>query len=154
VVGAIIAALRESAPSVGSTARALGISGRTLQRQLERRGVSHRQLLETARWRLATVLLARPGSTVKFVAIALGYANARAFAYAFRRWTGRAPRAVIGRSGAANPDNEGDEAGQQGSQPIAGDAPISARYRSLVRGLSPSSELNRARMPAMLPAFE
>jgi AraC-like DNA-binding protein len=98
VKSAIVESMRDGDPSVESTAKSLGISRRTLQRRLELHGTSHRKLLETARRRLATALLAMPESTVSQVAVVLGYNGHKALCRAFRRWTGTTPRALVPRT--------------------------------------------------------
>jgi AraC-like DNA-binding protein len=102
VVQVIVASLREGEPSVRSTASSLGMSERTLQRRLGLHGTTHRQLLEAARHRLATALLAVPESTVTQVAVVLGYNGHKALCRAFRRWTGTTPRALVPRSEAGD----------------------------------------------------
>ncbi|MBX3269840.1 MAG: AraC family transcriptional regulator [Sandaracinaceae bacterium] len=73
------------------TARALGTTSRTLQRELEARGRSYRELLEEVRRDVATTLLTE--STLKLEAVAerAGYADARSFRRACLRWFGVTP---------------------------------------------------------------
>jgi len=69
----------------------LGVSMRTLQRDLRRHGTSVRELLEDHRQRRAKALLAARKLTVDDVAFLLGYSEERAFTRAFKRWTGVTP---------------------------------------------------------------
>jgi AraC-like DNA-binding protein len=67
------------------------MSRRTLERALAAAGVSGATLFEEERRQLALAWL--PRLTVDEVAGRLGYADTRAFARAFKRWTGEAPSA-------------------------------------------------------------
>lgn len=84
--------LANGAP-MGAVAAALGLSERSLRRHLTEAGTSYRAVLEEVRRSAAEELLARPGLTVDDVARELGYAEATSFGAAYRRWTGRSPRA-------------------------------------------------------------
>jgi AraC-like DNA-binding protein len=101
VILAIGESMRDGEPNLKSTARLVGLGRRTLQRRLALHGTTHRELLETARRRLAPVLLAMPESTVTQVAGALGYNGRKALCRAFRRWTGASPRELVPRSTAS-----------------------------------------------------
>lgn len=85
-------------PTVGDLARRLGVSPRSLQRQLHRDGTSYRQEVEHARVRQAQELLREPGRSIKDVAARVGM-SATAFATAFRRRTGLTPSAWRARPG-------------------------------------------------------
>ena len=78
--------------TVDHLARALAMSRRTLERALAAEGPSATALFDEARRELALAWL--PHATVDEVASRLGYSDARAFARAFRRWTGRSPSDV------------------------------------------------------------
>jgi AraC-like DNA-binding protein len=79
---------RPSAPSVASE---LGLTPRTLNRLLGRRGTSFIRMVEDARYESARRLLQDPAAPVLSVAWSLGYADASAFSRAFRRWSGMTP---------------------------------------------------------------
>lgn len=72
-------------------AEALGLSVRSLHRQLAREGASLQALKDEARLAVALRLLERGNRPVKQVAAALGFANEKSFARAFRSWTGHTP---------------------------------------------------------------
>ncbi len=95
-VGEACSAIAEALPTGEVTtrriSRALGLSPRTLQRQLSSRGVSVRCLVEETRRHLAMERL-RDGAPVSDVAAALGFSDARALSRAFKRWTGATPSA-------------------------------------------------------------
>ena len=80
-------------PKVEQIARRLGVPVRTLQRRLERAGLTYSGLVEETRFSLARHLLAQPDAHVAEVAKLLGYRDPSSFSRAFRRWTGDPPRA-------------------------------------------------------------
>jgi AraC-like DNA-binding protein len=88
--GQVAALVRRGDATVEHLARALAMSRRTLERALAAEGTSAKALFDEARRELALAWL--PHATVDEVASRLGYSDARAFARAFRRWTGRSPR--------------------------------------------------------------
>jgi AraC-like DNA-binding protein len=74
-------------------ARALGMAERTLKRKLAEQGTSYTELLDRQRHTRALELL-RTDATIEQVADRLGYSDAANFTRAFRRWTGKSPRAL------------------------------------------------------------
>lgn len=82
------AAIADDSPA--AIAKRLGISERTLRRQLARHGTALRELVDDARRERADALLAS-GKTVKEVAFELGFSEPSAFSRAYKRWTGRPP---------------------------------------------------------------
>jgi AraC-like DNA-binding protein len=86
--------LRTRAAAMGNAdalARALHVSTRTLHRQLHEEGVSLQQLKDEVRRDQAMDQLRRSARPVKQVAQAVGFANEKSFARAFRQWTGLSP---------------------------------------------------------------
>jgi AraC-like DNA-binding protein len=79
-----------SSPSLESIAKQLGISARTLRRQLAQETTTLRALLDDVRRVRADELLAQ-GMALKTVAAELGFSEASAFSRAYKRWTGRPP---------------------------------------------------------------
>jgi AraC-like DNA-binding protein len=77
---------------VDALARGLHMSRRSLQRTLADEGTSAEALIEDERKQRALAWL--PQLSVEEVAARLGYSDARAFARAFKRWTGLAPSEV------------------------------------------------------------
>ena len=69
----------------------LGVSQRTLIRQLAALGTSFSDLLDRLRKDLALKYVSETDLSLAQVAFLLGYANPPAFSLAFKRWTGRAP---------------------------------------------------------------
>lgn len=71
-------------------AKQLGVSARTLRRQLAQQRLVLRQIVDDVRRARADQLLAA-GRTVKEVAFELGFSEPSAFSRAYKRWTGKAP---------------------------------------------------------------
>jgi AraC-like DNA-binding protein len=89
---ALWAELSERTPNLEAVARALGMSARTLQRQLRQEGVTFARLLEELRREMAPALLRDGQHGVSEVAFLLGYEDPSAFRRAFQRWFARSPR--------------------------------------------------------------
>lgn len=79
---------------VASVARALGCSRQTLYRRLKAEGTTFAQLLDDLRRRCALGLLRTGDLSVKQIAYRLGFSEPAAFSRAFKRWTGKTPRAM------------------------------------------------------------
>jgi len=94
VENAIAPLLPHGSVSVDQLAKALGVSRLTFARRLASEGLSFRELLESMRQDLATRHLADPDLSISQVAWLLGYQDVGAFSHAFRRWTGKSPRAA------------------------------------------------------------
>jgi AraC-like DNA-binding protein len=84
----LIEARREC--SVDAIAAMLAMSRRALERALATESTSASALLDEERRQYALAWL--PSHSVEEVALRLGYSDRRAFARAFRRWTGTSPR--------------------------------------------------------------
>jgi AraC-like DNA-binding protein len=78
-------------PRLGSLAKAMHLSPRTLQRRLEAEGTDFKALLDTVRETMARRLLASGQGQVSELAFILGYGDVSAFVRAFKRWTGLPP---------------------------------------------------------------
>jgi AraC-like DNA-binding protein len=85
---AAAANLADGSPT--AIAKQLGISARTLRRQLEQQGLTLRGVVDDVRRERAEELLAA-GRAVKDVAFELGFSEPSAFSRAYKRWTGKAP---------------------------------------------------------------
>lgn len=79
--------------SLDEVAKALGVSPRTLKRQLAGEGAKFSQLLEEQRRERATLLLRASELRIEEIAERLGYSDPANFVRAFRKWTGMTPRA-------------------------------------------------------------
>jgi AraC-like DNA-binding protein len=74
-----------------ATARALGMSARSLRRRLREEGVSYNDVVERALATLSTRLLVDERRTIQDVAYAMRFSDPSAFSRAFKRWTGSTP---------------------------------------------------------------
>jgi AraC-like DNA-binding protein len=90
------AALRQSLlnrdTQVQTVARRMGLSTRTLQRQLRAQGSSFRGLLSGVRRELAEQYLRDPALGIDEVAYFLNFSQTSEFHRAFQAWTGTTPR--------------------------------------------------------------
>ena len=77
--------------TIDGCAQQVGVSSRTLQRNLIEAGWSFSQLLDQVRLEMAAELLADENNTLRQIASQLDYANASNFARAFQRLTGVTP---------------------------------------------------------------
>jgi AraC-like DNA-binding protein len=77
--------------SMDGVAALLGMHRRTVDRHLQRHGVSYSELLESVQKDMARQLLLDTQLQVQQVAEALHFSSAANFATAFRRWTGMTP---------------------------------------------------------------
>jgi AraC-like DNA-binding protein len=92
VRGLLAEELRGGDPSAERIASRLHMSTRTLRRRLDEQGTGLSQLLDELRKALALRYLDEARLTLDEIAFELGFADARAFRRAFKRWTGRTPR--------------------------------------------------------------
>jgi AraC-like DNA-binding protein len=94
VRAAIVEEMREGrAPSRERAAASLAVSPRTLNRRLAGEGTTFLRVVEETRRELAEELLAGRTHAVKQIADILGFGDVRSFHRAYRRWTGKTPRA-------------------------------------------------------------
>jgi AraC-like DNA-binding protein len=77
--------------SLANVARALGVSGRTLQQQLQEAGTTFRQELGAARIRVAKRMLAAGDTKLASIAAEVGCASLQHFSTLFRKQTGDTP---------------------------------------------------------------
>jgi len=82
--------LRAGDVSIAGAAKAMGMSERTLQRELSAHKTSHRILLDEVRSAFGEQLL-KSGTRLHEVALLLGFAEQTAFQRAFKRWFGTSP---------------------------------------------------------------
>ena len=94
---ALCAGLADGALRAADVAAALHMSERTLHRRLAAEGVHLHRLLDDVRRQQALDLLGHTDLATKEIAAALGFASARSFHRAFRRWTGSTPRQAVPR---------------------------------------------------------
>jgi AraC-like DNA-binding protein len=87
----IVAELAGGNPSTDHIAGLLGMSRRTLMRQLLAQGIRFQALLDEVRLGLAERALISEDVGIAEIAERLGFAEPAAFRHAFRRWTGTTP---------------------------------------------------------------
>ena len=88
----IFQSLRVETPTLPSTAARLGVSARSLQRQLEINAETYSNLVDEVRFELARSLLANTNYVVADIGATLRYRDASSFSRAFVRWAGMSPR--------------------------------------------------------------
>jgi len=74
-----------------AVASMINVSSRSLRRQLERQGTSYCHLRDSTRYQAACELLDNTMLSMTAIAEQLGYADARSFRRAFKRWSGILP---------------------------------------------------------------
>lgn len=77
-------------------ARRMGVGTRTLQRRLRARGTTYARLLDEVRRETAQRWVEQGTMSLGEIAFGLGFSEPSAFHRAFKRWTGRTPRAYQG----------------------------------------------------------
>lgn len=87
------ALLKGCAPLIETIARELALSKRSLQEKLKNENSSFRGLVQTVRKKIAIDQLADPDVSICEVAFMLGYSDQSAFNHAFKKWTGKSPKA-------------------------------------------------------------
>lgn len=85
-------ALSAGVPRISDIAGCLGMSGRTMQRQLSKRGYSYQALVDESRRELAHRLLEETEYPLAHIAFLTGFSEQSAFNRAFKRWAGQTPR--------------------------------------------------------------
>ena len=87
----IIERLSDGVPGIEDIAGQLHMSGRTLQRKLQKEGLGFKDLVENVRHQLATNYLSASRLSMQDIAFLLGYSELSSFHRAFKRWTGNSP---------------------------------------------------------------
>jgi len=80
-------------PDIEYLAEKMSVSVRTLRRRLREEGSSYRELLDEIRFGLARDYLTDTRLPLEEISALLGYSEPGNFSHAFRRWSGRSPRA-------------------------------------------------------------
>lgn len=93
VHAAIIKNLAHDRVRLSSIAEELNLSPRTLQRKLNEAGASFQQVLDQARFALATDYLRQDSLSLVDISFLLGYQEQSAFTHAFKEWAGVNPGA-------------------------------------------------------------
>ncbi|NRR29785.1 AraC family transcriptional regulator [Oxalobacteraceae bacterium] len=90
---AIVRNLSQGQVRLSSIAAELALSPRTLQRKLSEAQTTFQQVLDQARYALATEYLRQPDLSLVDIAFLLGYQEQSAFNHAFKEWSGKNPGA-------------------------------------------------------------
>ncbi|MBH0112594.1 AraC family transcriptional regulator [Novosphingobium sp. YJ-S2-02] len=96
VVMQIARNLSEGVPRLDGIAREMGMSHRTLQRRLAEAGHKFQSLVDEARRETALDLVGQGKHSLAEVAFLTGFAEQSSFTRAFKRWSGKTPRAYRG----------------------------------------------------------
>lgn len=91
VEGRLLSMLPSGKVQAALVAEQLGMSERSLRRQLAQEGTSFAEVLDRLRQRLAQRYLDDPTVSLQQIAWLLGYSEIGAFNHAFKRWTGTSP---------------------------------------------------------------
>ena len=93
-VGRLLESVRDGRlPGIDSVAAQLGVSPRTLRRQLSAEGLKFQGILDDIRHRRSLELLRRTDLGIDDIAYRLGYSDPSNFGRAFRKWEGLSPSA-------------------------------------------------------------
>lgn len=103
VVMHVAETLSDGVPRLEKVACHLGIGSRTLQRRLSDLGHSYQSLVDEARREVALRLVAEGRQSLIEVAFLTGFAEQSSFTRAFKRWSGKTPRAYREESGSLPP---------------------------------------------------
>lgn len=82
----------DAGQSLEDVALALGMSTRSLQRQLAKQETSFSKVIIRAQRQYALELLVQNNLSISEIATALGYADPSNFCRAFHKWTGQSPK--------------------------------------------------------------
>jgi len=88
------AVLHTGEANVSAVAARLGLSRQTLYRRLKTEGVTFEQVLDELRHSMALHYLRGRKVSVNETAYLVGFSDPAAFSRAFKRWTGKSPRAL------------------------------------------------------------
>jgi AraC-like DNA-binding protein len=88
--------LSQGQANIDTVAKALGLSARTLSRNLAAEGLAFTEIMDQLRHTLALEYLKEPNLPLAQIAWLLGYEGPTSFTHAFRRWAGRPPSVVRG----------------------------------------------------------
>lgn len=90
----ILSLLHTGKVSMDGVAGRLGLSRQTLFRRLKSEGVTFEAVLDALRRELALNYISGKKASIGEIAYLTGFANQAAFSRAFKRWTGKSPRAA------------------------------------------------------------
>jgi AraC-like DNA-binding protein len=100
----LLESLPSGAASIDVAARRLGLSSRTLQRNLNVEGTSYKEVVRQTREQLARHYVTNTKLTYAEIGFLIGFQEPTSFFRAFREWTGETPESVRLSGGARSPD--------------------------------------------------
>jgi len=89
----IIQSMENEMPNLESIAQMHFVTARTLRRKLKEQGVTFQQLVNEELSKKALNLLSTTSLTIEQISMRLGYSESASFIHAFKRWTGKTPKA-------------------------------------------------------------
>jgi len=92
-IRSIIRAMTGEIPSLNKIATLYFVTPRTLRRKLKEQGVTFQQLVKEELSKKALHYLSTTDLSVEQISMRLGYSESASFIHAFKRWTGKTPKA-------------------------------------------------------------
>lgn len=92
-IRSIIQSIDGEIPNLENIAQMHFITARTLRRKLKEQGVTFQQLVNEELTKKALYLLSATNLTIEQISMQLGYSESASFIHAFKRWTGKTPKA-------------------------------------------------------------
>lgn len=89
----IIKSMENEIPNLENMAQMYFVTARTLRRKLKEQGVTFQQLVNEELSKKALHYLSTTNLSVEQISIRLGYSESASFIHAFKRWTGKTPKA-------------------------------------------------------------
>lgn len=91
---ALIDLIAGGSATIDAVSRKLGVSRRSLQRELTKEGTSYSKILDSTRASLAYTYLSRDELSIDEISFLLGYKDPNSFYRSFQGWTGKTPSEV------------------------------------------------------------
>lgn len=89
----IIKGIENEIPNLENIAQMCFVTARTLRRKLKEQGVTFQQLVNEELSKKALYYLSTTNLSVEQISMRLGYSESASFIHAFKRWTGKTPKA-------------------------------------------------------------
>ena len=89
----IIQTMEDKIPSLENIAQMHFVTARTLRRKLKEQGVTFQQIVNEELSKKALNLLSTTQLSIEQISLRLGYSESASFIHAFKRWTGKTPKA-------------------------------------------------------------
>ena len=89
----LIQSIDHEIPNLEKIAKIHFLTARTMRRKLKEQGVTFQQLVNEALCKKALHYLSTTNLTIEQISMRLGYSESASFIHAFKRWTGKTPKA-------------------------------------------------------------